>query len=66
LRGSQILAVRSDFGETIIAPVDEAAISAIRDELYTPGELLRLGQLAPDRKKVTRNLSQSDLFERSE
>jgi predicted ATPase len=62
LQGSQILAVRSSLGETTIAPVDEAAISAIRDTLYTPGELLRLGQLAPDHKKTTEQLSQSDLF----
>lgn len=35
-------------GETKIGPLDEAGRSAIRDRLYTAGELLRLGQLAPD------------------
>jgi predicted ATPase len=41
-------AVEATGGRTIIAPVDEASRSAVRDRLYTPGELLRAGQLAPD------------------
>ena len=34
-------------GETIVAKADEASMSAIRDKLYTAGELLRLEQLKP-------------------
>lgn len=34
--------------ETKIGPLDDAGRSAIRDRLYTAGELLRLGQLTPD------------------
>jgi predicted ATPase len=43
-----ILAVVNKNGETKIAPPDEAGRSAIRDRLYTVGELLRLNQLEPD------------------
>lgn len=35
-------------GRTVIAPVDDASRSALRDRLYTPGELLRAQQLTPD------------------
>jgi len=45
---SSILAVVSRNGETRIGPLDEAGRSAIRDRLYTPGELLRLDQIEPD------------------
>jgi predicted ATPase len=39
-------------GETKLGPLDEAGRSAIRDRLYTAGELLRLGQLVPDVGKI--------------
>jgi predicted ATPase len=42
-----LLAVVSEAGETKIAPLDDAGRSAVRDKLYTPGELLRLNQLVP-------------------
>jgi len=35
-------------GTTRIGTLDEAGRSALRDKLYTAGELLRLNQLAPD------------------
>jgi predicted ATPase len=43
-----ILPIIAEQGETRIAPLDEAGRSAIRDRLYTPGELLRLDQLRPE------------------
>ncbi len=43
-----ILAVHSDNSATMIAPVDEAGRTALRDRLYTAGELLRLDHLRPD------------------
>jgi predicted ATPase len=43
-----LLAVVADEGTTTIGPLDEAGRSALRDRLYTAGELLRLNQLAPD------------------
>jgi predicted ATPase len=63
VKNAQLLAVTNVGGETMIAPVDEASISAIRDGLYTPGELLRAGQLDPDKKVLLRPLRQADLFE---
>lgn len=43
-----ILAVVVEEGTTHIGPVEEAAKSALREHLYTAGELLRLAQLVPD------------------
>lgn len=43
-----VLAVSSEGGNTSIARVDEASRSALKDRLYTAGELLRLNQLQPD------------------
>jgi predicted ATPase len=45
---ASILAVLNRNGETMIGPLDNAGRSAIRDRLYTAGELLRLNQLEPD------------------
>ena len=42
-----ILAVESRDGVTVIGPVDEAGRSVLRDNLFTPGELLRQNQLTP-------------------
>jgi predicted ATPase len=47
-----ILGVVSENGETKIGPIDEADRSVIRDRLFTAGELLRQGQLLPDRKHL--------------
>lgn len=43
-----ILAVRAEHGESRIGPVDETARTALRDHLFTAGELLRMDQLDPD------------------
>jgi predicted ATPase len=58
-----ILAVVNKNGETTIAPLDEAGRSAIRDRLYTAGELLRLNQIEPDQSAVENTPPhQLDLF----
>jgi len=44
----QILAVVSQEGETKLAGLDNAAREAIREHLFSAGELLKLGQLTPD------------------
>jgi len=44
-----LLAVSADGGATQIGSVGHAARTAIREGLYTPGELLRMGQLSPER-----------------
>ncbi|RKY18014.1 MAG: chromosome segregation protein SMC [Planctomycetota bacterium] len=56
-----LLAVVSDDGNTHIGPIDNAGRSALRDHLYTAGELLRMDQLRPDpQSRVTPE--QLDLF----
>lgn len=59
---SSILAVAAHKGETIIAPVDETGREALRRQLYTPGELLRLDQLRPDESAHERAIRQLSLF----
>lgn len=56
-----LLAVLAREGTTFIAPIDEASRAAIRDHLYSPGELLRLDQLEPDLRDLGRQ-EQLDLF----
>jgi predicted ATPase len=43
-----LLAVESQGGVTRLGPLDEAGRSVLKDRLFTPGELLRQNQLAPD------------------
>ena len=58
-----ILAVTNRNGETLIGPVDAAGRFAIRDHLFTAGELLRLNQLAPDLEEVEKTSErQLELF----
>jgi predicted ATPase len=49
-----LLAVALQDGVTRIAPIDEVSLSAIRDHLYSPGELLRMDQLEPDRDDLAK------------
>ena len=48
IEAESLLAVRSLEGRTEIGRVGRASIQAIKDRLFTPGELLRVDQLAPD------------------
>jgi hypothetical protein len=43
-----ILAVDVVDDVSVVGPVDNAGRSALFDRLFTPGELLRMGQLQPD------------------
>ena len=43
-----ILAVETNDGNTVIAPVDNVSKSVVQDRLFTVGELLRSDQLLPD------------------
>ena len=47
-----LLAVAYQGGSTRIAPIDKASLSVIREHLYSPGELLRMDQLEPDRDDI--------------
>ncbi len=63
ISSDSILSVASEGGETRIAPIDEAAREAIRQQLFSAGELLRINQLGPDREFLAeQDQRQSDLF----
>jgi predicted ATPase len=55
----EILAVLAEEGGTNIGPLDEAGRSALRDHLFTAGDLLRMNQLRPD--QAARSLHPDDL-----
>jgi predicted ATPase len=48
LDAESILAVYAEKGSTHIAPLDQTGRTALRERLYTAGELLRMGQLRPE------------------
>ncbi|MDO8414464.1 MAG: AAA family ATPase [Gallionellaceae bacterium] len=48
LSADSLLAVEAIAGETRIASLDDASRTALRDRLFSPGELLRLNQLTPN------------------
>lgn len=60
-----ILAVDNEEGITKIAPIDEAGRSVLSERLFTPGELLRQNQIAPDPSAIsaTEDDRQLRLFE---
>lgn len=53
-----LLAVEAEQGKTLISPVYEAARTALKDRLYTAGELLRLNQLRPDPRRYSIRMEQ--------
>ncbi len=58
-----ILAVVNRNGETTLGPLDRAGREAIKERLYTAGELLRLGQIEPDADSVKKIIpEQFELF----
>jgi predicted ATPase len=52
-----ILAVAAESGETRIAPVNPPSREAMKQHLYSAGELLRMDQLQPDEEDVRGQLS---------
>lgn len=56
-----LLAVQSRGGETEIAPIDAASREAIRNHLYSAGDMLRLDQLEPDQTDLEKQ-KQGSLF----
>jgi predicted ATPase len=60
-----LLAVDNQDGLTRIGQIDAAGREVLRDKLFTPGELLRQNQLAPDRNTISDvdNERQLGLFE---
>jgi predicted ATPase len=47
-----LLAVSNQDGLTQIGPIDSAGRDVLREKLFTPGELLRQNQLAPDKNAI--------------
>jgi predicted ATPase len=63
LRDSALLAVAADDGVTTIGSVSEVGRTALRDRLFTAGELLRLNQLEPsDEARQASQSKQLKLF----
>jgi predicted ATPase len=52
IESQSILAVVTKAGVSQIGPIDAAGRNVLREQLYTPGELLRLNQLEPDQELV--------------
>ena len=62
ISADSIFAVVAQHGESHIAPLDEIGRGVLRDHLYTAGELLRMGQLAPDPQLAYVSTQQIKLF----
>lgn len=62
LRDEQIRVVTLERGRTIIAPLAQSTRQAIREHLYTPGELLRIGELWQDVEAAKAASENLDLF----
>jgi hypothetical protein len=58
----ELLAVVADENGTSIGSLDELARAKLRDRLCTPGELLRLGELRPERIALRAATEQLELF----
>jgi len=56
-----IMAVVSEKGKTLVAPIDSGNRQVLREGLYTPGELLRIQEILPDSSQLPKN-RQLNLF----
>ena len=62
ISADSIFAVVAEHGESRIGPLNETDRAVLDDHLYTAGELLRMGQLAPDPKIASVTPKQLELF----
>ena len=62
LKDNQIRVVSLRNGRTVIAPISEGDRLSIQERLYSPGELLRMGELNADKTVVSRAAEKIDLF----
>jgi len=62
LKDDQIRAVTVKQNQTLIAPLSESSREAIRQRLYTPGELLRSDELNPDVDAAKQQQVEMNLF----
>ena len=63
LDARQIRVVEMIRGITRIGPMTEADRQTVRERLFTPGELLRANDLAPDNAEASRTWKQATLFD---
>jgi hypothetical protein len=61
-----VLAVSAPEGVTTIGPIDDAGREALKQHLYTPGELLRMNQLSPSPEAVHESDEAPSLFDHRE
>lgn len=62
IEDNQIRVVKMERNRTLIAPISQSGREAIRKHLYTPGELLRSGEINPDLEQIRRASKQRSLF----
>ena len=62
ISADSIFSVVAKHGETRIGPLNDVGRAVLRDQLYTAGELLRMGQLEPDPRLANVTLRQIALF----
>jgi predicted ATPase len=62
LSDGQLRLVTMENGRTIVAPLSKASRQAIRERLYTPGELLRIDELSQDVDAAQLASQHLDLF----
>jgi predicted ATPase len=62
VRPEDLRAVESQDGTTYITDLDQASCEALRDHLFTAGELLRQSQLTPDYSRIPKG-TQLNLFD---
>ncbi len=62
LSDEQVRTVTAHRGHTVVAPLSRASRKAIRERLYTPGELLRADELGEDIQVAEEAAARLDLF----
>jgi len=62
LKDDQIRVVTVEQNQTVISPLSSSSREAVRERLYTPGELLRSDELNPDVSVARQEAEQLNLF----
>jgi len=59
---SALRVVTKEHNSTVIGPIDEAGRRAVKEDLYTPGELLRAREIEVDQEATNQAIAQTSLF----
>lgn len=65
LSDEHLRVVTVEQSRTLICPLAQSSRDAVRNRLYTPGELLRADELNPDISEAKKRAEQLDLFKSS-